>query len=350
MKKSYYNKSNGQGKLGINLVRTFVDENQCYLHEIKQENDVGIDAFIEFTKNGENDGKCIAVQIKAGDSYFNKSKTCAKIPIDNHYYYWKNHSLPVFGFVCDLASNTAYWISITKYIKEYSAEIESGTIKTITFPVMEINTLNKTTFETAFKKIVYNQLPSLSYEQAMRLTHSKHVVERAIAIDVLANEYADRVVVWDRLFELLKEETDRSILCHLVHYLSYIPHHPDLSGILNFSTESKARGRELIKTIDKSLIVKMLSLIDDDNGIGRGTIGQCVESIINIVPHNQTTLIDIIEEHSKDDIGKYAFYILAYYNPKFVIKNEDKYIDKLGENASVIINYCKQYGGLNFYS
>ena len=49
---SKYNKTIGTGKLGINLIKSFIDENECYMHEILQENDVGIDAFIEFTKDG----------------------------------------------------------------------------------------------------------------------------------------------------------------------------------------------------------------------------------------------------------------------------------------------------------
>ena len=32
------------GKKGINFVRDVVDNNECFLNEIKQENDVGIDA------------------------------------------------------------------------------------------------------------------------------------------------------------------------------------------------------------------------------------------------------------------------------------------------------------------
>lgn len=71
---SVYNKSIGTGKLGVNLLKSFIDENECYFHEILQENDVGIDAFIEFTKNGENNGRCIAVQIKTGNSFFNVDK------------------------------------------------------------------------------------------------------------------------------------------------------------------------------------------------------------------------------------------------------------------------------------
>ena len=71
---SVYNKKIGIGKQGVNFLRTITDENECYFHEIVQENDVGIDAFIEFTKNGENDGRCIAVQIKTGASFFNVDK------------------------------------------------------------------------------------------------------------------------------------------------------------------------------------------------------------------------------------------------------------------------------------
>lgn len=345
---SNYNKSIGQGKLGINLIRSFVDENHCYFNEIKQENDVGIDAIIEFTENGENNGKCIAVQIKNGNSYFNKTKTYCKIPIKDHYTYWKNHTLVVYGIVCDCSTNSAYWVSITDYVRKYSSEIESGKIKTISFPIMEINTINKQTFDTLFKRLVYGVVPIFSYEQAMKLSYSKYPIERKIAVDVLSTKYADNVNMWDRLFELLETEADCYVLFYIIKYISYIPHHPDLWGDLNFSKESKNYGAELIKSINCSLIVKMLSLTEE-SGIERGTIGQSIESIISLVPNNEKLLKNIIDDNASNHIGVDAFLILAYYNSSYVIENKDHYIRIIGDLANTVISFCEEFGYYDLY-
>jgi len=82
------------GKKGINFVRDVVDNNECFLNEIKQENDVGIDAFIEFTENQMPTGKCIAIQVKTGDSFINRKLNKCIIPISTHAEYWKNYSIP----------------------------------------------------------------------------------------------------------------------------------------------------------------------------------------------------------------------------------------------------------------
>ena len=59
------------------------------------------------------------VQIKTGAAFFNVDKTICKIPIGTHYKYWKNHSLQVYGIVCDLERKEAFWISITDFIYQH---------------------------------------------------------------------------------------------------------------------------------------------------------------------------------------------------------------------------------------
>ena len=150
---SVYNKKVGIGKQGVNFLRTITDENECYFHEIVQENDVGIDAFIEFTKNGENDGRCIAVQIKAGNSFFNSDNTMCKIPIGTHYNYWKNHSLQVYGIVCDLEKKESFWISITEDNKNNKKnEFKNKTMYSIVFSVKDVAELHTITCKTISHK------------------------------------------------------------------------------------------------------------------------------------------------------------------------------------------------------
>lgn len=345
---SYYNEKIGLGKLGVNFIRSITDENKCYFNEVKQENDVGIDAFIEFTKNGENDGKCIAVQIKTGAAYFNKSKSLGNIPIGNHYHYWKRHTLPVYGIVYDNELNIAYWVSISDYLKSYSQEIESGERKNISFPLMEINLLNKKTFETIFKKIIYREIPKLSFKQTIQLSNSNYSDERVLAVKILANRYANRIETWEKLFELLDSEEDEFVLFQIIKYISYIPHHPDLWGDLNFTDESKKYGVDRIKSFDYPVITKLLSQIGE-RGIERGTIGQCVESIISLLPNRKTFLIKIISETDNNIIALNAFFILAYYDSKYIIQNELFYINKLGEMAATIVGFCKEFGGFDLY-
>ena len=78
-----YNEKIKKGKLGVNYVTDVVDRCECYFNKIEQENDIGIDGIIEFTQNGMPTGKCIAVQIKTGNSFITKKKRV-------YYSYWKS--------------------------------------------------------------------------------------------------------------------------------------------------------------------------------------------------------------------------------------------------------------------
>ena len=340
---SKYNESLGTGKLGVNLIKNIVDQNKCYFHEIKQENDVGIDAFIEFTKNGENDGKCIAIQIKNGKSFFNKQKTYCYIPVDGHYNYWENHSLDVYGIVCDSERNKAYWVSITNFVKTHNSNI-----KIIKFPIMKINELNKNSFNNIFKQMVYNNLPILTYEKAMNLTNSNFEIEIILAIKILVNNYCNKKQTWDKCFEFLINENNPTIQSLIVYYLSYVPRHPDLMSDLKWNTHIKNYVKNKILQFNENVVIKMLKLIDDD-GIGRGTIGQCVESIIKLLPNNIKMLNNILNISKDKNVRLCAFEILCYYNYQYILNHKKYYIDILGEDIIETIKYIEKYKFFDFY-
>lgn len=344
---SVYNEKVGIGKLGVNLLRSITDENQCYFHEILQENDVGIDAFIEFTRDGQNDGRCIAVQIKTGNSFFNVDKSVCKIPIGGHYKYWKNHSLQVYGIVCDYDQKVAFWVSITDFISQNDEDIKSGKIHNITFPVMEINRLTSSTFGTIFKPLVYGNLPQLSLEEALRLSRSDFLIEKELSVTLLLNTYADQKQSWDRCLCMFNEETNEDLLKRIVYYFSYVSYNPDLWGRLEYSVKTKEYIKSRIQSFDKNLIIKMLSLTED--GIERGKTGQCVESLISIIPHNKKLLIEIIESFNSHYIGLNALMILSYYDPQFVAERANHYVSICGENAKVIVDFIKRFNGFDLY-
>lgn len=65
-----YLESNTTGELGVIEVNKIVRLNNSIFHVIQRENDIGIDALIEFVKDEVPTNKMVAVQIKTGDSYF----------------------------------------------------------------------------------------------------------------------------------------------------------------------------------------------------------------------------------------------------------------------------------------
>jgi len=147
---------------------------------------------------------------------------------------------------------------------------------------------------------------------------------------------------------MLKEDSDENLLSKIIEYFSYVPHHPDLWGDLNYSSETKKYAKKLIQTIDTKTIIKMLNLTED--GIERGTIGQCVESLISIIPNNENILIEIINEYYENHIGINAFLILSSYNPKYIYAQRGFFKNILGEIAALTVEFIEEFGGYDLYT
>lgn len=77
--------------------------------------DYGIDAHFEIKEGEKATGRLIAVQIKAGQSYFtNENAEGFWHPVlDRHRNLWINHSLPVIVVLCDTENNTCYFEIVT---------------------------------------------------------------------------------------------------------------------------------------------------------------------------------------------------------------------------------------------
>lgn len=86
-----YKQSAVTAKEGINFVRSVVESGGSLFIKIEQENDLGIDALIEFVKGEKPLNKQIAVQIKSGASYYTSEKGECAFPVGNHRTYWKDH-------------------------------------------------------------------------------------------------------------------------------------------------------------------------------------------------------------------------------------------------------------------
>jgi len=64
-----YKKSQATGKAGVIFVDSIVNQHGSVFRPVHQEDDFGIDGFIELVTAEEASGRLVAVQIKSGDSY-----------------------------------------------------------------------------------------------------------------------------------------------------------------------------------------------------------------------------------------------------------------------------------------
>lgn len=101
-------------RIGVNAAESiFIREFEWIFRE-QPIVDVGIDALIEQSENGNPTGKFIALQIKSGKGNFSVSNDKLTYYISNiHYNYWLNFDLPILLIAHIPEIDKTFWIEIT---------------------------------------------------------------------------------------------------------------------------------------------------------------------------------------------------------------------------------------------
>ena len=140
-----YLKTQATAKKGINYIKRVVKSSGCHFFEIRQENDIGLDAIIELYENDIPTGKMFAVQVKSGKSFYTPTKQSCKIPIEKHRDYWLNHDFPVIGIVYVPALFEAFVVDIKKYL------LQNPTAMVIKYEASEMFKFNFHNFNNIIK-------------------------------------------------------------------------------------------------------------------------------------------------------------------------------------------------------
>ncbi|TVX95190.1 DUF4365 domain-containing protein [Cohnella terricola] len=107
------NKNQLKGTVGQTFFQHFINaELNCIYHPINQENDFGIDGYIELVENENVSGKLIGIQLKHGDSFF-RSRTIGGYKFfgeSKHLNYYLNSQSPVYIVIMDGSFKRMNWV------------------------------------------------------------------------------------------------------------------------------------------------------------------------------------------------------------------------------------------------
>lgn len=333
-------------KEGINFVRGVVESGGSLFLKIEQENDLGIDAIVEFIEDGYPLNKQIAVQIKSGASYYtHETKECA-FPVGSHRTYWSRYPLPVFGVVYVPALKTAYWLNIKHYLE---ANPKATVIRV---PVTEANKFNAATFTNLFVPAVVGKTPALDLEEALTLAQSQELSEFYLGLLVLFRRFPNKTVTWDELVRTFIERPTTEIPPVLLYWLAHIPGHGDIfyHGETP-SEETRAYARGLFTRFGVEQVIKLLAFIDPEEQIGRGTLGQSVEAIISSLPNVEEMLRVIIRSLDVDIlIRELAVLILAMKEAEGALPDLAALEAEGSWYAGEIARHVKEYEWINPYA
>lgn len=340
-----YKKINITAKIGVNYVKNIVEESGCIFHKIEQDNDLGVDGIVEFILDEKPANKSIAIQIKSGLSYFNERNKECIIPVKSHFEYWRNYPLPVFGLVFIHEKGKGYWVDIKKYFKV------NGKVSVIKYPANRTNEFDLLNFNRIFIPFNLNEVPVIPFEEAVSLFESDHEDEFILGMVVLFRQYVNQLKVWELFLKVVKQNQAEEIPYNLIYCLAHIPWHPDIwyRGE-QINKEVKEYVLNEIRLFDKDMVVKLLTIIDEETGITRGTIGQSVETIISKVENINTLLENImLDENIELSIKHSAALIYAYYQAEDSLE----FLSKLRIDESwfipELLNQIKQYKWINPY-
>lgn len=344
---------------GINYLRAIVEGNNCIFQEIELENDVGNDAYIEFIVNEESTSFCIAVQVKSGTSSKRKKYYSLKSDKD-HFEYWNNHNLPICGIVFDTQNQVAVWVDITHYLEENTEKIKSGPYS---IPIQHNSILNRDNFmEFVDYYLKYQDVYKNDSNFCKSLDYFASLNNEMLMYDgakSLFFNHRNRNITWFVLINCYST-VDYKLLFDLTLILCHVPGHGDIwwsdKNIINDTVRTYAK--QLIQNMFKKNEVTRLLSVVDENGFGRGTIGQCVESIISIIPDKTEILKEITFDYTIDEDKRIeALILLLYYiseNKTICEEILNEYLHKNPhsihkEIVYLFIEQLNEYGEINIY-
>lgn len=339
-----YKQTSVTSKNGINYIRSIVESTSCLFHKIEQENDLGIDCIIEFTKDEKPMHKSVAAQIKSGESYYDSKNNQCKIPVDSHYEYWIKYPLPVFGFVFVPQLEKAFFVNIKTYLEN------NKEVTTIKFDCTRANTVDLRNFREIFIPNILGEIPTISLEEAVSFFESSKPQESYLGAKVLFRRYKNKQITWDKFLDYLENIKTEEINLNVIYYVSHIPWHPDIFHYGEQQNEEiRTYAKEKIKKLKKETVLKLINYIDLEEGIVRGSIGQAIEAILSTINNIESFLIEIINDNKIEIATKeVSSAILAYYQGEKSIKTIEKLIPE-SEIVAEIIVFLRKYKSFNLY-
>jgi hypothetical protein len=340
-----YKRTSVTAKSGVNFVRSVVENSGSLFHKIEQESDVGIDAIVELVRDERPLGALVAVQIKSGESYCNHRRGECLLPVEGHTEYWQRHPLPVFGIVYVPTLTRAHWVDLkAHFARNHDASV-------VRFVMSEANRFDKESYKRVFVPTLLRETPDISLDQALRLASSPKQDEQLLALVVLFRRYPNHREVWDEFFRFFSENEPPELQPILIYYLAHIPWHGDIYHFgEKITEETREYAMELLRRFGRSEVVKLLALVDEENMICRGSIGQSVEALVSSVPGVDSILAGVLRDERLSSVQRdCAALILAMHQGKEAIPALRGLAESGSWYAAELVQHIAEYGAPNPY-
>lgn len=305
----------------------------------------------------------MGVQIKAGDSHLGKGGKKVYLKSDKeHFEYWHSHILPIIGIVYIPGEGKGFWIDITEYLESNKEIIETGPYNIL---IQRENELSIDKFELLhlyLKKYLDKYSQYWNFGKSLSQFVDDHKLEERVeAIKSLFYHHRNRKETWFYLIRQFEIERNVIIQMRLIQMYSYLEGHGDTfwhkGNIID--QEISVYGKNLIKKMFGIRELKILLQNIDENGISRGSIGQDIHVLIDLIPNKIDNLKKIIlEETADDDSRAYAGLLAIYDFQRYDLERAINFAQSMVTNFpnskykfqfETVKEILEEYGEFNFY-
>ena len=306
---------------GVKFTRDVVNSHNCIFQEVDLENDIGNDAYIEFTENEEATGCSIFVQIKSGSSYTKPDGNYFFSADKDHFEYWSSHCLPVAIIIYNPINNQAVWCDITEYLTQHPMVIEDGPY---TVNISAAQQFSNGTFKD-FASHFMTYLDAYKYSSKLGSALQKFADRENLrncfdGLTYLHTFQRQSITSWYYVISCYHNFRKHPLLLHLTAVISYLPGHEDIfwhkHNIINENTR-KAALDLLKERFGREEIIAMLEIVKDGGGFARGAIGQCVYAIVCQIKNHEIILESILSDLDIGDETRYWGFLLLIYFTQF---------------------------------
>lgn len=277
-----WQKSKQTANRGVLFVENTVNNQGSIFRRVHQEEDVGIDGFIEIVRGEEVSGKLLAVQIKSGDSFLSDDRTSFEVVVDEkHLQYWRHFMVPVLLVCYSPSLDIAAWISI----RDHLDRIERVDAR---IPAKIVVPLSKK-FDVAALDGAISGLADVRFDERLLLK----CADKCLSVDPLERQEG---------FYILSQHPDSrdlKIVCHLARMLLFDENTVTAKEALFILGYGAGRFRwsdnpgnpverdvmsyvhEICSDLSEEEIRKLIELIDDEHFSGPSGLGERCYDILS---------------------------------------------------------------------
>jgi Domain of unknown function (DUF4365) len=244
------------GRMGMNFVERVALAAEAKLITIPEDLDTGVDGLVEF-EQPDHTVSLVAVQVKRGSSYFDKSG--AKCATDaRHMRYWMNYAVPVILVVVNDDETEAYWMDVRQHLRDHPSVAHDG-------PFTLHPPQNQRFTSDALVKVIRRLASVNDFGQAVVALSDPLVETRLSALSLLYRFRMERRALFC-LAAALRVELDADAIRLQCDFYSRYLSHPEMT----FGADSLLRkyAQDLLTDASRGQLVRLLQAFNDDEHYG----------------------------------------------------------------------------------